>query len=255
MVVAVQGLFRAGARAAADHKENPAEAGLRWAPIWATGGGWEETCDLFHQLSALHFVPSAEHEFSMGLRLGEFAGRSRGRIGCRQMIDQSIFVTILHYESRSRLDRCGLQVLCKKLTVPHPDDSEGINREHGAEDPIGTKTVAAPATVSGLLSILAARERRATAGHRGKADGTAYIREPGDLPSSVETEADGVFRWIRTGFCAAPSGALNTCHFASGEILRRTGMHFLPHHEPKRLTILHACRMIAGISCPAEVRS
>ena len=48
---------------------------------------------------------------------------------------------------------------------------KGINREHGAEDPKGTKTVAAPATVSGLLSILAAFTRRATAGHRGKANG------------------------------------------------------------------------------------
>ena len=56
-------------------------------------------------------------------------------------------------------------------TVPPPDDSEGINREHGEDDPIGTKTVAAPATVSGLLSILAALKRRATAGHRGKANG------------------------------------------------------------------------------------
>jgi hypothetical protein len=56
-------------------------------------------------------------------------------------------------------------------TVPSPDDSEGINREHGAEDPKGTKTVAAPATVSGLLSIRAARKRRATASDRGKADG------------------------------------------------------------------------------------
>lgn len=220
----------------------PGEVGRKLAICSING----RPCTLFHRRNT---------NFQWAFASGSSRGVVGGRIGCRQMIDQSIFVTILHYESRSRLDRCGLQVLCKKLTVPHPDDSEGINREHGAEDPIGTKTVAAPATVSGLLSILAARERRATAGHRGKADGTAYIREPGDLPSSVETEADGVFRWIRTGFCAAPSGALNTCHFASGEILRRTGMHFLPHHEPKRLTILPACRMIAGISCPAEVRS
>lgn len=31
---------------------------------------------------------------------------------------------------------------------------EGINREHGADDPKGTKTVAAPATVSGSSFIL-----------------------------------------------------------------------------------------------------
>jgi len=64
----------------------------------------------------------------------------------------------------------------QEVTVPSTDDSEGINREHGAEDPIGTKTVAAPATVSGLLSILAALKRRATAGHRGKANGSIYPR-------------------------------------------------------------------------------
>lgn len=130
------------------------------------------------------------------------------------------------------------------------DDSEGINREHGEEDPIGTETVAAPATVSGLLSILAAHMRRATAGNRGKANGTAHIREPGDLPSSVETEADGVFRWIRTGLCAAPMGAWTTCHFASGEILRRTGMQFLPDHEPLRPAFGCICVISDGCLLP-----
>ena len=48
-------------------------------------------------------------------------------------------------------------------TVPPPDDSEGINREHGEDDPIGTETVAAPATVSGLSFIPVARKRQATA--------------------------------------------------------------------------------------------
>lgn len=135
-----------------------------------------------------------------------------------------------------------------------PDDSKGINREHGADDPKGTKTVAAPATVSGLLSILAALKRRATADHRGKANGTAHIREPGDLPSSEENEADGVFRWIRTGLCAAPSGALITCHFASGQILRRNGMHFLPNLKPTRLARGHAYGTTADGPCLAEAR-
>ncbi|AUW43260.1 hypothetical protein CUJ84_Chr002912 [Rhizobium leguminosarum] len=33
------------------------------------------------------------------------------------------------------------------------DDSKGINREHGEDYPVGTETVAAPATVSGLSII------------------------------------------------------------------------------------------------------
>ena len=62
----------------------------------------------------------------------------------------------------SRLDRMPRQALSIGSTVPQLDDSKGINREHGAEDPIGTKTVAAPATVSGLPSIVV-RKHQATA--------------------------------------------------------------------------------------------
>jgi len=32
------------------------------------------------------------------------------------------------------------------------DEFQGINREHGADDPIGAKAVTAPATVSGSLA-------------------------------------------------------------------------------------------------------
>jgi hypothetical protein len=38
--------------------------------------------------------------------------------------------------------------------VPEGMTSDGINREHGADDPNGAKTVAAPATVSGLPDVL-----------------------------------------------------------------------------------------------------
>lgn len=48
---------------------------------------------------------------------------------------------------------------------------EGNNREHGADDPHGTKTVAAPATVSGLPSILVAHSAMPLCGQHGKADG------------------------------------------------------------------------------------
>lgn len=48
---------------------------------------------------------------------------------------------------------------------------EGNNREHGADDPHGTKTVAAPATVSGLQSILVAPSAMPLCEQHGKADG------------------------------------------------------------------------------------
>jgi hypothetical protein len=48
---------------------------------------------------------------------------------------------------------------------------EGNNREHGADDPHGTKTVAAPATVSGLSSILVAHSAMPLCEEHGKADG------------------------------------------------------------------------------------
>lgn len=50
-------------------------------------------------------------------------------------------------------------------------EAEGNNREHGADDPHGTKTVAAPATVSGLPSILVAHSAMPLRDPRGKADG------------------------------------------------------------------------------------
>src|SRR3546814_2931421 len=40
------------------------------------------------------------------------------------------------------------------------DEFQGINREHGADDPIGAKAVTAPATVSGLSSVSAATGRQ-----------------------------------------------------------------------------------------------
>ncbi|PYE87049.1 hypothetical protein C7477_1166 [Phyllobacterium leguminum] len=49
-----------------------------------------------------------------------------------------------------------MRTLRNQATVPRGMTSRGINREHGADDPIGTKTVAAPATVSGLPDILVA---------------------------------------------------------------------------------------------------
>lgn len=108
----------------------------------------------------------------------------------------------------------------QEATVPPPDDSEGINREHGAEDPVGTKTVAAPATVSGLPSILAARKRRATASDRGKADGRQIFasqetcrqmsekRSGRGVPMDTNWLADRVFRaasWVP--FCLRRSPA------------------------------------------------
>jgi hypothetical protein len=50
-------------------------------------------------------------------------------------------------------------------------EAEGNNREHGADDPHGTKTVAAPATVSGLPSILVAPSAMPLCDRHGKADG------------------------------------------------------------------------------------
>ncbi|GLR60382.1 hypothetical protein GCM10007919_51100 [Rhizobium indigoferae] len=71
------------------------------------------------------------------------------------------------------------------------DDSKGINREHGEDDPVGTETVAAPATVSGLSIISGMASDWPSlkgpwpchCGYRGKADVTTDIRKPGDLPS------------------------------------------------------------------------
>jgi hypothetical protein len=63
-----------------------------------------------------------------------------------------------------------------------------MKREHGEAYPIGTETVAAPATVSG--------ERRlnyATGDEPGR-QGEAETREPGDLPSNLKFEPDGVCR-------------------------------------------------------------
>src|SRR3546814_16422904 len=40
------------------------------------------------------------------------------------------------------------------------DELRGINREHGADDPIGANAVTAPATVSGLCDVSAAEGSR-----------------------------------------------------------------------------------------------
>src|SRR3546814_21050891 len=40
------------------------------------------------------------------------------------------------------------------------DEFQGINREHGADDPIGATAVTAPANVSGLSSVTAATGRQ-----------------------------------------------------------------------------------------------
>ena len=64
------------------------------------------------------------------------------------------------------------QRLHSKLTEPDGSPTrevEGINREHGADDPRGTKTVAAPATVSESSFIVAPR-RQPLRALRGKAD-------------------------------------------------------------------------------------
>jgi iron complex transport system ATP-binding protein len=64
----------------------------------------------------------------------------------------------------------------------------GMKREHGEAYPKGTETVAAPATVSGerrLTMPLAPRPGR---------QGEAETREPGDLPSILKFEPDGVCR-------------------------------------------------------------
>jgi hypothetical protein len=63
-----------------------------------------------------------------------------------------------------------------------------MKREHGEAYPKGTETVAAPATVSGeqrLTTPLIARSGR---------QGEAETREPGDLPSVLKFEPDGVCR-------------------------------------------------------------
>jgi hypothetical protein len=51
---------------------------------------------------------------------------------------------------------------------------EGNNREHGADDPHGTNTVAAPATVSGLSSILVAHSAMPLCEQHGKAYDGGY---------------------------------------------------------------------------------
>jgi hypothetical protein len=59
--------------------------------------------------------------------------------------------------------------------VPEGMTSDGINREHGEDDPNGAETVAAPATVSGLPDVLvvllsSAMPLRKRFALRGKAD-------------------------------------------------------------------------------------
>jgi hypothetical protein len=69
--------------------------------------------------------------------------------------------------------------------VPEGMTSDGINREHGADDPNGAKTVAAPATVSGLPDVLVVFVSNTMPLRSSSWEGRcqAHIREPGDLPS------------------------------------------------------------------------
>jgi len=63
-----------------------------------------------------------------------------------------------------------------------------MKREHGEAYPKGTETVAAPATVSGERCLTMPLIERS--GRQGKAE----TREPGDLPSILKFEPDGVCR-------------------------------------------------------------
>src|SRR5690348_9540347 len=60
-------------------------------------------------------------------------------------------------------------------------DSTGLKIEHGAEDPRGAQTAAAPATVSGSPSVLPAARPEPLGNREGRRK--ARIRKPGDLPS------------------------------------------------------------------------
>lgn len=72
--------------------------------------------------------------------------------------------------SNSGLDRLPASPLTGRDGSP-THEVEGNNREHGADDPHRTKTVAAPATVSGLPSILVAHSAMPLCDPHGKADG------------------------------------------------------------------------------------
>lgn len=72
--------------------------------------------------------------------------------------------------SSAGLDRLPASPLTGRDGSP-THEVEGNNREHGADDPHGTKTVAAPATVSGLPSILVALGAMPLCERHGKADG------------------------------------------------------------------------------------
>ena len=77
---------------------------------------------------------------------------------------------VIRGASGSGLDRLPASPLTGRDGSP-THEVEGNNREHGADDPHGTKTVAAPATVSGLPSILVARSAMPLCNTHGKADG------------------------------------------------------------------------------------
>lgn len=72
--------------------------------------------------------------------------------------------------SKSGLDQAPASPLTGRDGSP-THEAEGNNREHGADDPHGTKAVAAPATVSGLPSILVAHSAMPLCEQHGKADG------------------------------------------------------------------------------------
>src|SRR5215469_13063529 len=62
-------------------------------------------------------------------------------------------------------------LLISRPTVPRRIDSRGLKWEHGADDPIGAKTVTAPATVSGCRTSRGPRAPATGAPPRGNREG------------------------------------------------------------------------------------
>src|SRR5579883_893281 len=83
------------------------------------------------------------------------------------------------------IDRRPSRALRERRDGSPTDGFQGINREHGADDPRGANAVAAPATVSGEP----AAHRRPLGNREGRRQVTT--REPGDLPSRDVTPASG----------------------------------------------------------------
>jgi cobalt transporter subunit CbtB len=76
-----------------------------------------------------------------------------------------------------------------------------VKREHGAAYPSGTKTVAAPATVSGEILRLIPLEGRATGTYFREGAQISMTREPGDLPPVV-----GAMVFLPVVVCANTGG-------------------------------------------------